>query len=250
MPLKMFYSLTGICAILFCLAPAPLAHANDLFEGWEGDVFAGYNQTNGNTEKASGTFSAKAVKNFEEAELSLKGSLFYSETDNKMDGQKWDGLAKYFFNFGEDDKWFNFYKVYVDHDYFADIDYRVTPSVGVGYHIAESEDWTWDVDAGLGYRITRHRVNEENDDEVAIAQAHTYMKKKIFTNAYIAEDLTVYPSLEGDSGLLLKSESTLSNPLTDQMDLELKYIVDFNSDPAAGKKKTDTQIIAGVKYKF
>ena len=38
---------------------ASLSFANDLLEDWSGDVFAGYNQTNGNTEKASGSFSAR-----------------------------------------------------------------------------------------------------------------------------------------------------------------------------------------------
>ncbi len=226
------------------------SYADELLENWSGNIFAGYNQSKGNTEKASGSMSAQAIKKFEAAEITVKGSLFYSESENKMDGQKWDGLVKYFFNFGEEKKWFNVYKLYVDHDYFADIDYRITPNVGIGYHLAASEDWVWDTDAGLGYRITRSRINEDKDDENAIGQVHTFMKKKILTNSFISEDLSIYPSLEGDSGTLLKSETVFANPLTKKMDLEFRYIVDHNSEPSEGKKKTDSQIIAGIKYKF
>ncbi len=229
---------------------SPAVHAQEIFEGWSGEVFAGYDQTNGNTEKASGSMTAKAVKKIDKGEYTLKSNIFYSESDNSMDGQKWDALAKYSFNFGKEDRWFNFYQVFVDHDYFADIDYRVTPSVGLGYHLSRTEDWTWDVDGGLGYRITRHRINDAADDEVVTALAHTFMKKKIFTSAFLSEDLTVYPSLEADEGVSLKSETAFTNPLSEDIDLEIKYIVDYDSEPAEDKKKTDTQFIAGIKYKF
>ena len=235
---------------LLLIAGPSTASANTLWENWSGDIFAGFNQSNGNTEKASGSMSAKAVKNFDASKFTLKGSLFYSESEEKMDGQKWDALAKYDFDFGDTNKWFNFYQIYIDHDYFADIDYRLTPSAGIGYHIAASDDWTWDVDGGLGYRVTRHRINDAKDDETAIAQAHTFMKKKIFSNAYLSEDFTIFPGLESDAGYVIKSETAFTNPLMDNLDFELKYILDFNSEPAEGKKKTDTQFIAGIKYKF
>lgn len=226
------------------------ANANELLQGWAGDVFVGYNNSNGNTKKASANASAQAVKKIDNKTFTLKGSLSYSETNTNMDTQKWDALAKYAFDFGKDDRWFNFYQVYVDHDYFSDIDYRVTPSSGLGYHIARSEDWSWDVDGGLGYRITRHRVNTSNDDEALTAVAHTFMKKRLLEKAFLSEDLTAYPGLKSDAGVVLRSETAFTNPLSAQLDLELKYIVDYNSEPAAGKKKTDTQFIAGLKYKF
>lgn len=226
------------------------AFAEGLLEGWSGDVFAGYNQTNGNTEKGSGSLTVTAKKKFERSDFMFKGSVFYSQANNKMDGQKWDGLARYSYDFGKEKEWFNFYQVLVDHDYFSDIDYRVTPSTGIGYHIARTEDWTWDADAGLGYRITRHRINTATDDESLTALLHTFMKKKVMENAFLSEELTVYPGLESGSGVLVRSETAFTNPLNKNLDLELKYIVENNSEPAAGKKKTDTQFIAGIKYKF
>jgi len=239
-----------VVALLFSGWLASASYAEEMWEGWAGEVFAGYNQSNGNTEKASGSMTAKAVKDFDGAEFTLKSNIFYSESDNSMDGQKWDALAKFSYDFGAENQWFNFYQVFVDHDYFADIDYRVTPSVGIGYHLSRTEEWTWDVDAGLGYRITRHRINEATDDEVATALVHTFMNKRIFTSAFLSEDFTLYPSLESDGGVTLKSETAFTNPISEKLDLEIKYIVDYDYEPAEDKKKTDTQFIAGVKYKF
>lgn len=240
--------LMALAALL--VLPLSAVAGGGILTGWQGSVFVGYNQTNGNTNKSAGNLQFEANKKEGKYAYLLKGNMSYSENNNSMDGQKWDALGRFSFDFGEDNKWYNFYQLYIDHDYFADIDYRITPSIGVGYHIANSEDWKWDADAGLGYRIERHRISKDTNDEYLTAIAHTFMKKRVFEKAFISEDLTVYPSLKSGAGTSLRSETVFSNPLTQALDLELKYILDFNTEPAAGKKKSDTQIIAGLKYKF
>lgn len=217
---------------------------------WSGDLFFGYTRTSGNTDNASGTLSASLNKKVEKNFYLLKGNLFYAETNKKMDTQKWDILAKFTRDFGKDDKYFSFYQVLVDHDYFADIDYRVTPAAGLGWHIAKGDEFLWDVDAGLGYRVTRYRMHSELDDETITAIGHTYLKKKVFTSAYISEDFTIYPGLESGSAIVFRSETAFTNPLSKQLDLELKFIVDYNSEPAQDKTSTDRQFVVGVKYKF
>jgi putative salt-induced outer membrane protein YdiY len=216
---------------------------------WAGNMFVGYNMQSGNTKKAAGNISAAAARKVENGELSLKGNISYSESNNTMDGQKWDALARYALDFGRDNNWYNFYQVYVDHDYFADVDYRITPSAGLGYHIVKSEDFIWDADGGIGYRITKHRTSNSTDNS-ATALVHTFLKKSVFEKAALSEDLTVYPGLAKDAGVLIRSETGFTNPLSEKFDLQLKYIVDHNTEPGVGKKKTDTQFIAGLNYKF
>jgi putative salt-induced outer membrane protein YdiY len=236
-------------AFIISVLIVPLASGAEPSEGWNGEISAGYNQTSGNTDKAAANISAQAALKFDHSQFSANGNMFYSQSNNQMDGQKWDALGKYSFDFSEGYKWYSFYQVLVDHDYFADINYRITPALGVGYHISATEDWTWDVDAGLGYRVTKHRIDITADDDVATAVGHTFLKKKIFDKAFFSEDLTVYPGLKSGSGLLVRSESALTNPLSDNLSLEFKFLVDYNSKPA-GLKKTDTQTIVGIKYKF
>ncbi len=237
-----------LCVAGFVAFALP-ARAQETDPKWTGSVFAGINQQSGNTKKAAGNLSAAAARKMETSELSLKSNISYSESNRMMDGQKWDALARYALDFGQDYNWYNFYQMYVDHDYFADVDYRITPSVGLGYHIARSEDWTWDADAGLGYRITKHRSTDETDDDPT-ALLHTFMKKRFFEKSFLSEDLTVYPGFSSDAGVLVRSETAFTNPLTESFDLQLKYIVDLNTEPGVGKKKTDTQFIAGLNYKF
>jgi putative salt-induced outer membrane protein YdiY len=235
---------------LAALVIAPLSsHAQDDAQNWTGHVFAGYTATNGNTKKGAGNLAAEGLRKMDSGELLLKANVNYSESNGSMDGQKWDALAKYSLDFGSEKQYYNFYQIYVDHDYFADIDYRLTPSAGLGYHIANTEDWKWDVDAGLGYRISKSRSTGLSTD-TATAVLHTYMKKKVFDKSFISEDLTVYPGLKSDSGVLTRSETAFVNPISDKLDFEVKYILDHNSKPAGGNKKTDTQFITGLRYKF
>lgn len=250
-----FLSLAGFVLISF--ATSSLVSAEDapvvkksFLSGWTGDIFAGYTKTVGNTQNSAANISASALKKFDKSQFLLKGNLFYAESDKNMDTQKWDILAKFSHDFGKDDNWFSFTQVLVDHDYFSDIDYRITPSAGLGYHIFKGEDFTWDVDGGLGYRITRYRIATANDDEALTALVHTFMKKHVFENGYLSQDITVYPGLESDSGVLLRSETGFTNPLNKSLDLQLKYILDYNTEPATGKKKSDGQFVAGLKYNF
>ncbi len=248
---SVFVVFAVICGMIITDGYAQDASTDESFlSGWQGDVFAGYSKSVGNTQKSSANLSVSASKKFDKSQFLIKGNLFYSESNKRMDTQKWDILTKVSHDFGRDDNWFSFAQVLVDHDYFSDIDYRVTPSAGLGYHLFKGDDFLWDVDGGLGYRITRHRVNQTADDEALTAVLHTFAKKQIFDNAFISEDVTIYPSLKSDSGVLLRSESVFTNPLSKNMDLQLKYILDYNSEPAAGKKKSDGQFIAGLKYKF
>ena len=245
-----FFKMLVVAGAFFLVAPVSAAAGEGLLGGWQGSVFAGYNQSKGNTNKSVANLQLGMDKKSGRYAYLFQGNMSYSETNDSMDGQKWDALGRFSFDFGKENKWYNFYQLLIDHDYFADIDYRMTPSVGVGYHIAASEDWTWDADAGLGYRVERHRINKAADDEYLTAIAHMFMKKRVFDRAYVSEDITVYPGLESGSAATLRSETVFSNPLTETMDMEIKYILDYNTEPAAGKKKTDTQIVAGLKYKF
>lgn len=217
---------------------------------WSGNIFLGYNQSSGNTDKGSGQSYLNVTRKTDTGEFLGKAKAFYSQSGNKMDGQKWDALAKYLLSFADDSDWFSSYQIGVDHNRFTDIDYRVTPAAGIGYHFARESGWTWNADLALGYEITRHRGNTAADDETAALLAHTFAKKRIFENSFISEDLTVIPGLESGAGVRVKSRTAFTNPISEKIDLEIKYVVDYDSEPAEGKTSTDRHILAGIKYKF
>ena len=229
---------------LFMIAQTE-GHAED---EWRRKVSLGYNKTSGNTDNSELTMAGEAKRVMTEAEFLAKADVYYSSADKKMDTQKWSGLLRYFYNFGEERKWFNTYQLLVEHDRFSDIDYRILPSSGIGYWLSKEDDWTAMVEGSLGYEVTDYGSNKP-DDEEAVLIGRTYLEKKVFENARISEDLSVIPSLDG-GGVRIKSETEFTNPIGGGLELSIKFIVDHDSEPAADIKKTDTRLVTALKYSF
>lgn len=165
-----------------------------------------------------------------------------------MDSQKWLSLTRYAFDFGKNKKWFNSYQLEVDHDRFTDVDYRVLPAVGIGYWLFRKDAWTWSIEGSGGYEVTNYR-SDKSDKKSVVFIGRTFFKKQLLEKVFISEDLSIIPSLQ-DEGTRLKSETAFTNNLSDSLDLSVKYIVDYNSKPASGKKKTDTRFITALTYSF
>ena len=215
---------------------------------WEKEISLGYNQSSGNTDNSQLTVSGAVKRAWENSEFSSTADVYYSETDNKMDSQKWISATRYAFDFGEDKVWFNSYQLTVDHDRFADIDYRILPAAGLGYWFSKDDDFKLMSEASLGYQITEYRSGKA-DEEEAVFIARGYLEKKVWDRATFSEDLSFIPSLE-EGSYRIKSETKFTNPISADMDIDLKYIVDYDSDPAEGKTTTDTRFITALKYKF
>lgn len=215
---------------------------------WKKDISLGYNRTTGNTQASEFSFSGTVKNVMENSEFSARADVYYASTNKKMDSQKWSAALRYFFNYGDANQWFNSYQLLVDHDRFSDIDYRMTPSVGVGYWFSNTDDCKKMLEASIGYEATNYRSNKA-DDKDAVFIARGYLEKKIFETSTISEDVSVIPSLEGN-GTRIKSETVFTNPLKENLDLNVKFIVEHDTKPSAGIKKTDTRFVTGIKYSF
>ncbi|MCK5083520.1 MAG: DUF481 domain-containing protein [Candidatus Omnitrophica bacterium] len=215
---------------------------------WKREIALGYNKSSGNTDKSELSITGAIKREMEYANFGSSADIYYSESNGQMDSQKWTSLTRYAFDFSSEYKWFNSYQMEVTHDRFADIDYRLLPSVGIGYWFSREEDWTWSVEGSAGYEMTKYRSNKE-DDNSPVLLGHTYLKKKILENAFISEDFSIIPTLD-NTGTRIKSETEFTNPLSKGLDLSIKYIIDHDTEPSAGKEKTDTRFITSLKYSF
>ncbi len=242
---SIFLSAGFLWVVFVWMGPTAAAEPQN---AWKGDIAFGYNQSSGNTEKSSFNISGNLSRMFGRLQGLLKGDVYTSSTNNKLDDQKWFGLIKTSLGLDEKKKWFFSFQLLLDHDRFADIDVRITPSTGFGYWISQKEEWQWNIEAQLGYETTKYR-SAVPDDNSAIAVLKTHLGIKVFDHGKLAEILTYTPSFEGE-GNRLTSETTFSNPLSESLDLNVKFLVDNNSQPAEGKEKTDTRLTTGIKYSF
>ena len=235
-----FFMVAWVVALV---APALAQNAGP----WKQEVAAGYSQQTGNTQNSKFTGNYEGTRKTDQDELLLKAGTLYSTQNKKMDGQKTSGSARYAPTMG-DTQWYNFCKAEADHDRFASIDYRILPSVGIGYWFSDTEDWKAQADIGLGYEYTNY--NTGTDDESLVLIPHGLFEKALFENSKISEDFTWYPSLEDAKVYRLRSETRFTNALSEALALRASFIEEFNTDPLGDKKKNDTQLILALVCSF
>lgn len=217
---------------------------------WERKVSLGYNATTGNTETKA--LSMKAIVNRKREkvdELTLKGEYYLSTSDNKIDAQKWYGLARYAVSFGREKKWYRFYKTEIDHDRFANITVRAIPAAGLGYWIMDRPDGKLLLEAAGGVTYTDFRDNTEDAYEVVLIP-RVYFEKKLFGNTKITQDFFIYPEVTDFGNYRWRSETSVTSPIADHVSIELSLIHDYNSNPPSNTEKEDIRLISSIVYGF
>ena len=217
---------------------------------WERNVSFGYNRSRGNTDSSEMTAGFFINRNRVHVnELTLQGNIYYSSSDKKMDAQKWDGSIRYAYSFGSDKKWYNFYKLAADHDRFANVDYRLLPTSGIGYWFFDTDSVKAMVEMAGGYEYTDYRDSTDESEETVLA-SRVFLEKTLLGNSRIKEDFFYYPAVEDFNDYRFHSETVLTNPLSDTLSLNVSLIDDYDSGPQGNTKKNDTRLITSLTYSF
>jgi len=215
---------------------------------WEGECGAGYSQTNGNAKKSSLNVNAGLHRKTGHDEFNIKANMLYSSSSHEVDGQKWYAMGRYGISIWNK-KWYNFYKVEADHDRFANINYRIIPSTGLGYWFSDTPDWKAMVEMGIGLTHTDYRDNTKTSSEATLIP-RVFLDKRIFGESHLSEDITFYSSLKNSGEYRFRSATSFTNPINERLSLRISFIDDYNSEPSVDTKKNDTQIVSSLNYSF
>ncbi|KPK97119.1 MAG: hypothetical protein AMJ95_10755 [Omnitrophica WOR_2 bacterium SM23_72] len=215
---------------------------------WSREFSIGYDKSSGNTENSHLSVNLIGNKKTDTDEFTVKADVFYSSANKKMDAQKWYGMVRYAYSFWGK-KWYNFYKFESDHDRFANIDYRIIPSLGLGYWFDDTPTWKAMAEVGVGLEHTRFRDNTKDSNE-PILIPRAFFEKTLFGSSRISQDIVFYPSLKETGEYRMHSETALINPINEKLSLRLSFIDDYNSDAAGDTKKNDTRFISSLAYSF
>lgn len=166
-----------------------------------------------------------------------------------MDGRDFDGLLRYAYSFGKRKQWYHFFKFEGDQDKFINIDYRLVPSMGIGYWFSDTEELKMMAELAAGYELTHFSDQTKQTSEMVLVP-RGFLETKLVGKMKFSEDITVYPSLDESNKYRLHSETSLINPINEKVDWKLSFIDDFNSSPTAGNKKNDYSLLTSVDIKF
>lgn len=215
---------------------------------WSGEFSIGYDKSGGNTRESNLDLRLCLNRKTEGNEFTVKGEMLYSSSNNKMDAQKWYNMIRYAYSFS-DRRWYNFYKVENDHDRFANISYRLVPSLGFGYWFVDSPGLKFVCELGAGLEHSEFRANAKDKDE-AVLLPRAFFEKAVFGMSRITQEFSMYPSLSYPEEYRLHSETAFINPINEKLSLRLSFVDDYNSHPSEEAKKNDYRFISSLSYSF
>lgn len=216
---------------------------------WKVLASAGFGLVTGNTRSAGSHGGVFANKKTGRDEWTLQAEGAYSSEREEMTSQRYGGMARYAYSFGAEKKWYNFYRQEADHDRFANIDYRLIPSTGVGYWFADTPSWKWLIELGLGYEYTNYRAHAEDGGEVVLVP-RLFLEKTVFRGIKISHNLVVYPAISGAGTYRISSRTAVNYPITERLSATLNLTDEYNSADIEGIKNNDLQLTTGLAYEF
>lgn len=134
-----------------------------------------------------------------------------------------------------------------EHDRPKDVDLRSTLGGGYGLQLVDSERSSLSLRGGLDY-ITVERIAGSNEDYPALGWGLRASHRLGQSDIELFHDQDGFLQLSGDSGVILRSRTGLRAPLAGRLNASLQLNLDWEENPAPGRKATDSRLLVGLGY--
>jgi putative salt-induced outer membrane protein len=247
-------------AVLGCIAAGgALAQGPTQPDGeWRGSFALSATLSSGNTESRNFAAKLDAARERVADKWSLYGTALYGKREvDSGDEKTADNLrlgARYDYNLSE--RVFSFGLAEYERDRIADLDYRATLGLGLGYHLVKSERDAFDVFSGVAHTRSRYDPSSPALANGAASGTATELllgeesNHKLSETLSVKQKLTVYPSLDGGGEFRSVFDSALVIALNAHLGLQVGLQNRYTSEVPVGVKKSDTQLMTGLNIKF
>ena len=212
--------------------------------GWQGEAALGGFLSTGNTDEwgVSASFSAKR-----------KGPRWTHEVEARLDLKEESGTRTEERGWGKytvrrslgAPRLFAFGRLSFERDRFQGIDRRFFESVGLGYQLLESRSVRWDAMAGPALRQTRYSDGSSVGEPALFAR--TRLEWEITDTLRFSEEVDA--GLAGGNSTFTSTTALTSN-LYGSLSGRISFAVEIETEPPAGREKTDTYTRASLVYAF
>ena len=234
--------------------PLPIANIAKINpqEKWTGSIVAGALITRGNSDTDNVNISIDAVRRREDDRMTASAGYLYGRQENPGTGDdsttvdNWFLLGKYDYFLNE--KLYLYGLGRIERDRIADLDLRVSPSVGVGYQWIERPDFNFSTEAGLGWVYEDFETGDSEDHFAARFAYH--VDKQLNDKVSVFHNFEYLPSLEDISDFNLNTDAGIKASMTDRMFTQFKIEWKYDSEPAPGAEENDLRYILGVGWQF
>jgi putative salt-induced outer membrane protein YdiY len=220
--------------------------------GWKGDVAAGAIFQSGNSESTSVSVEANAARRREDDRFTLKGQyLFDSQKDKATDETSTTTdsyLASAQYDYFLTKKLYVFGRFQAERDRVADLEFRGTGSLGLGYQWVESAKTNISTELGLGYTYEDYKSQESRD--FVSARAAYHIDHKLWENVGVFHNMEYLPSLEDFANYKINADGGLRFEVNANLFTQLKMEWKYDSQPAGNKDSSDFRYLMQVGWKF
>lgn len=220
---------------------------------WTGVVSAGATFVRGNTKSDTASVGLEASRRTEKDRTSF-GAGYFTAKQRDNDTRESSTIADNWFAKGQydyfiSDKLYGYGNLRYEKDRIADLEYRYTSGIGMGYQWLEGSDWNLSTEAGFNYVSEKYDKSDEKRDYMAGRLA--YHLDKAFNDKIKAFHNAEYiPSFEYVDDFLVNADIGLRAAMTARLSFEAKSQLIYNSNPSDDRNKKDLRHIIGVGWIF
>jgi len=133
---------------------------------------------------------------------------------------------------------------------------RSAPAGGLGYHVINAKETTFDVFGGVGHTTDEYRVTQVIANKIDTRFSRTTLvlgeesSHQLSPTVSAKQLLEVYPGLSGDKAVLMKLKAGLGVALSGTLNLTVGLVDSYNSKPPAAQKKNDLALFVGISVKL
>jgi putative salt-induced outer membrane protein YdiY len=252
---------TAVAALVATASMGSYAAEEKSDSKWTADVAAGMVLERGNTDSNSvnGNFNAAHEGDLWRNTMKLEAS----NKEERTDVAGYPGLSKYvrtderYYGLYQLDRKFNSHSAnYLfnvgtyEKDAFSGFQYQGTYAVGLGRRWIDAEKHTLDAELGPGYRWQCLEKednyfqcnNDENETIVRVAAKYQWV---------ISESADFRQEVSSDIGreaASTRAESIFNSKINSHFSLRLRYLVEHETEVAAGSKESDHEFTIGLVY--
>ncbi len=219
-----------------------------MLEGWAGGGSFGFALARGNSETTNLALGFDAArKTMKDTWVVSAASIYSSDANlNATTANSFQGLIRYDRNLTK--KLFAYAAFAGGYDELQDLDYRLMPGGGLGFHAIATPKTTLDLLGGFGY--TRESYSTGLSRNLLTATLGDEFAYKIGSRTVITQNLYYLPSLNETSVYRVTGNFGIATKLNGWMTANLNFNDRYNSAPVLGNKKNDVLFTTGVGFTF
>jgi putative salt-induced outer membrane protein YdiY len=218
---------------------------------WDASVTLGLTITRGNSQNTLVSGAFLAAKKWDKNEVNLGINGVYGDNSGTVNAAMVTGFGQYNRLFTE--RFYGLARFEGLHDEIADIDYRLTVSVGAGYYLIKTTNTMLRAEIGPGYIYEK-----DSDIGTTNGATHSYVTlrlaerfdQRISDHAKCWESLEFLPQIDKWDNYIVNFEVGAESAMSKKLSLTVVADDTYHSEPAQNRLKNDFKLIAGVKYKF